>query len=81
MVVQVVVDRCHVTIVIYDHSNVLYINCVTNYACSSVAIESSIMLLECRPKWKGSNHKQSTRWQHVSRLKASAFCTWKNKLW
>ncbi len=25
-------------------------------------------------KWKRSNHKQSTRWQHVSRLKASGFC-------
>ncbi len=23
-------------------------------------------------QWKGSNHKQSARWQHVSRLKASA---------
>jgi hypothetical protein len=24
-------------------------------------------------KWKGVNRKQSTRWQHLSRLKASAF--------
>jgi hypothetical protein len=24
-------------------------------------------------KWKGINRKQSTRWQHLSRLKASAF--------
>jgi hypothetical protein len=24
-------------------------------------------------QWKGINHKQSTRWQHLSRLKASAF--------
>ncbi len=23
-------------------------------------------------QWKGINHKQSTRWQHLSRLKASA---------
>ncbi len=29
-------------------------------------------------KWKGSNHKQSTRWQHISRLKASALCTYEN---
>ncbi len=32
-------------------------------------------------QWKGSNRKQSTRWQHVTWLKASAFCTWSNKLW
>jgi hypothetical protein len=25
-------------------------------------------------QWKGSNRKQSARWQHVSQLKASAFC-------
>jgi hypothetical protein len=24
-------------------------------------------------EWKGINRKQSTRWQHLSRLKASAF--------
>jgi hypothetical protein len=24
-------------------------------------------------QWKGINRKQSTRWQHISRLKASAF--------
>ncbi len=24
-------------------------------------------------EWKGINHKQSTRWQHLSRLKASAY--------
>ncbi len=24
-------------------------------------------------QWKGINRKQSTRWQHLSRLKASAF--------
>jgi hypothetical protein len=27
-------------------------------------------------QWKGSNSKQSTRWQHVSQLKVSAFCIW-----
>jgi hypothetical protein len=26
-----------------------------------------------RKQWKGINHKQSTRWQHLSRLKARAF--------
>jgi hypothetical protein len=25
-------------------------------------------------QWEGSNRKQSARWQHVSRLKACAFC-------
>ncbi len=25
-------------------------------------------------QWKGSNCKQSTRWQHISQLKANAFC-------
>jgi len=32
-------------------------------------------------QWKGSNCKQSARWQHISHLKASAFCIWYNKLW
>ncbi len=27
-------------------------------------------------QWEGSNCKQSTRWQHVSQLKVSAFCIW-----
>ncbi len=30
---------------------------------------------------KGSNRKQSARWQHISWLKASAFFIWQNKLW
>ncbi len=29
-------------------------------------------------KLKGINHKQSTRWQHLSRLKASAFFSLQN---
>jgi hypothetical protein len=28
---------------------------------------------ECRGQWKGINCKQSTKWQHLSRLKASTF--------
>jgi hypothetical protein len=28
-------------------------------------------------KWEAINHKQITRWQHVSRLKASSFSSWK----
>jgi hypothetical protein len=35
----------------------------------------------CKGQWKGSNCKQSARWQHASWLKASAFCIWKNILW
>ncbi len=27
-------------------------------------------------QWKGSNCNKSARWQHISRLKASAFCIW-----
>ncbi len=27
-------------------------------------------------QWKGSNCKQSARWQHISWLKASALCIW-----
>jgi hypothetical protein len=31
----------------------------------------------CRAaQWKGSNRKQSARWQQVYRLKATAFCIW-----
>jgi hypothetical protein len=37
-------------------------------------------ILEPNP-WKGSNLKQSAKWQHVLQLKASAFCIWQNKLW
>jgi len=29
-------------------------------------------------QWKGINHKQSTRWQHLSQLKASAFFSLQN---
>jgi hypothetical protein len=29
-----------------------------------------------RKQWKGSNRKQSARWQHIFWLKASAFCIW-----
>jgi hypothetical protein len=36
-------------------------------------IEQNGILMEHFAKWKGINHKQSTRWQHLSRLKASAF--------
>jgi hypothetical protein len=32
-------------------------------------------------EWEGSNRKQSARWQHVSWLKASAFCIWSYTLW
>ncbi len=31
-------------------------------------------------KWKGINHKQSTRWQHLSQLKASAYFSLQNCL-
>ncbi len=31
-------------------------------------------------QWKGINRKQSTRWQHLSRLKASAFFSLQKKL-
>jgi hypothetical protein len=30
-------------------------------------------------QWKGINHKQSTRWQHLSWLKASAFFSLQKK--
>jgi hypothetical protein len=32
-----------------------------------------IMLTVLPQQWKGINRKQSTRWQHLSQLKASAF--------
>jgi hypothetical protein len=41
----------------------------------------SVLMLSVFMQWKGSNYKQCTRWQHVSQLKASAFCIWYNKLW
>jgi hypothetical protein len=33
----------------------------------------------CSAQWKGINRKQSTRWQHLSRLKASAFFSLQKK--
>jgi hypothetical protein len=30
-------------------------------------------------QWKGINHKQNTRWQHLSQLKASAFFSLQKK--
>jgi hypothetical protein len=35
-------------------------------------------LKNCLVQWKGINCKQSTRWQHISRLKASAFFSLQN---
>jgi hypothetical protein len=35
-----------------------------------------LVKFEKKFKWKGSNCKQSARWQHISWLKASAFCIW-----
>jgi hypothetical protein len=29
-----------------------------------------------RSQWEAINRKQDTRWQHVSRLKASSFGSW-----
>jgi hypothetical protein len=37
---------------------------------SNLSIQEHSNVIE----WKGSNRKQSDRWQHVSRLKASALC-------
>jgi len=34
-----------------------------------------------RLEWKGINCKQSTRWQHLSRLKASAFFSLQKKVY
>jgi hypothetical protein len=33
----------------------------------------------CNMQWKGINRKQSTGWQHLSRLKASAFFSLQKK--
>jgi hypothetical protein len=38
----------------------------------SVIKKSTIMQDAVLSKWRGINRKQSTRWQHLSRLKASA---------
>ncbi len=42
---------------------------VYRYILNRLTVLTFLALL----KWKGSNHIQSARWQHVSRLKASAF--------
>jgi hypothetical protein len=38
----------------------------------SLALKYEAMVKDSK-EWKGINRKQSTRWQHLSRLKASAF--------
>jgi hypothetical protein len=48
---------------------------LTSYDVASdlLGVESQA---DAKDQWKGSNSKQSARWQHVSRLKASAFYIW-----
>jgi hypothetical protein len=41
-----------------------------------VHIQISFLVIYNWAQWKGSNCKQSARWQHVSQLKASAFGIW-----
>jgi hypothetical protein len=36
--------------------------------------------LDIYKQWKGINRKQSTRWQHLSRLKASVFFSLQKKI-
>jgi hypothetical protein len=51
--------------------------------CRKLALYAEYRYAECHyaechdaDKWKGSNRKQSARWQHVSHLKASGFFIW-----
>ncbi len=38
-----------------------------------MALVKGAIIINKRKEWEGINRKQSTRWQHLSRLKASAF--------
>ncbi len=42
----------------------------------ALAVSVACIIKILGAQWKGSNRKQIARWQHVSRLKASAFCIW-----
>jgi hypothetical protein len=47
---------------------------VVTYQCTiGVASYQKVTKHKMILEWKGINGKQSTRWQHLSRLKASAF--------
>jgi hypothetical protein len=37
-------------------------------------------VIRATSEWKGINHKQSTRWQHLSLLKASVFFSFQKKI-
>ncbi len=52
-------------------------NTLSNYAIVLFTdVKSLIAQAQVVLQLKGSNHKQSARWQHVSRLKASSLCIW-----
>ena len=48
------------------------------YICPSKIQAFVVNRLMLHYEWKGINRKQSTRWQHLSRLKASAFFSLQN---
>ena len=49
------------------------------FRCQSEAAKLTLKVLDIG-QWKGINCKQSTRWQHLSRLKASVFFSLQKKL-
>jgi hypothetical protein len=49
------------------------LNILTKLLILWLTQNKSLLNLQEFFQWKKSNHKQSTRWQHVSWLKASAF--------
>jgi hypothetical protein len=53
---------------------------VVTYTKASITKNSTPITLN-KLQWKIINCKQSARWQHISWLKASAFCSWQKKLW
>ncbi len=57
--------------------------CVASFGPSICANHKQLSIwnrLKWLYQWKGINRKQSTRWQHLSRLKASAFFSLHKKI-
>ncbi len=51
-----------------------YFATAVSYTCKMFKKSTSGPLNQVQ--WKGSNRKQSARWQHLSWFKASAVCIW-----
>jgi len=62
---------------LYHQTNIL---CINTLHFDFINHKSNSTKNICKAQWKGINRKQSTRWQHLSRLKASEFFSLQKKI-